>query len=231
MIHLKTRARERTCASQRRSVLSLPIFCTSLMLLSCVSQAYRTHPDLELRARHLYTIGLMPSDLRIYEVSGLRLVELRDDWSAAGTENVMNAVIGALKEKGYSIKPIKVDEEIEEEIEEIDALYRSVHKSIRLHTYGPQLFPEKSKDFQYSLGSIEKILQKSGTDSLLFVRGVDKVLNAREEAVVSVALADASGAILWYCAKVYKGDRGLRDAKTAAGFVEAILASFPELSG
>jgi hypothetical protein len=219
------------CASQRRSVLCLPIFCVSLMLLSCVSQAYRAHPDLELRARRLYIIGLMPTDLKMYEVSGFGLVELRDDWCAAGTENVMNAVIAALKEKGYSIKPIKGDEELEQEIEEINALYRSVHKSIQLHTYGPQLFPEKRRDFQYSLGSIEKILQKSGTDSLLFVQGVDKVLNGREEAVVSVALADASGAILWYCAKVYKGDRTLRDPKTAAGFVEGILTSFPELSG
>jgi hypothetical protein len=106
-----------------------------------------------------------------------------------------------------------------------------VNKSIQLHTYGPQLFPEKKKNFEYSLGSVERILQKSGTDSLMFVRGLDHVLKGKEEAFISVAFVDSSGTILWYCEKGIRDEGGLRDPESASKLVENVLASFPGVGG
>jgi hypothetical protein len=87
------------------------------------------------------------------------------------------------------------------------------------------------KNFVYSLGSVERILKNSGTDSLMFVRGLDHVLKGHEEAFISVAFVDSSGTILWYCEGGIRGEGGLRDPESASKLVENVLASFPGASG
>lgn len=202
-----------------------------MMVFSCAPTTYRAHPEFEIKARNFNTLGLMLCDIKVYEVSGLGLVELRDDWCATVRKNIRNALIKSLKEKHYNIKTLTIDEEMREEIEEIQALYMVVNKSIQLHTYGPQLFPEKEKHFDYSLGSVEKILQNSGTDSLLFVCGLDHVSSSQEAAFVSVAVVDSSGTIIWYSMKGIRGEHGLRNPESASELVHNILASFSEAGG
>ena len=207
------------------------ILCISMMLVGCAPPAYRAHPEFEIRAGNFSTMGLMPCDIKAYEVSGLGLVELRDDWCITSKKNVMNALIKGFKDKHYNIKTLTIDQEIEEEMDGIRALYRVVNKSIQLHAYGPQLFPEKGKNFEYSLGSVEEILRRSGADSLVFVSGLDHESRGGRAAFVSVTVADSSGAIVWYCVKGIQGERGLRDPEIALGLMQEILASFPEVGG
>ena len=215
----------------KKSLPFLSILCISMMLFGCAQPAYRAHPEFQTRARNINTLGLMPSYIKVYEVSGPGLIELRDDWCVISTKNVVNALIRDLKDKNYKIKTLISDREIEEEMEEIRALFGVVNKSIQLHTYGPQLFPEKEKSFKYSLGSVGKILQRSGADSLVLVSGLDHVSKGGGTAFVSVAFADSSGTIIWYCVKGIQGERGLRDPEIASGLMEDILASFPEVGG
>ena len=210
---------------------SLALFCISLAFFGCTTPAYRAHPEFEIRAGNLNTMGIMPCDIKAYEVSGLGLVELRDDWCVTSKKNVVNALIQGLKDKHYNTKALTIDQEIEEEMDRIQALYRVVNKSIQLHTYGPQLFPEKGKNFVYSLGPFEEVLQRSGANSLVFVSGLDHESRGGRVAFLSVAVADSSGAIVWYCVKGIEGERGLRDPEIASKLVNNILASFPEVGG
>ena len=216
---------------EHKSLPFLSILCISMMLFGCAQPAYRAHPEFEIRARNIKTLGLMPSDVKAYEVSGPGLIELRDDWCLISTKNVVNALIQGLKDKHYNIKTLTRGREIEEEMDEIRTLFRVVNKSIQLHTYGPQLFPEKEKRFKYSLGSVEKILKRSGADSLVFVNGLDHVSKGGGTAFVSVAFADSSGTIVWYCVKGIQGERGLRDPEIASGLMKDVLASFPQVGG
>ena len=221
----------RTSANEKKAWRLLSVICASVMLFSCASQAYRAHPEFGTRAKRLHIAGLMPCDVKIYEVTGHGVIELRDDWSATGKRNLVQALIMGFEKRGYQIETVSVDEGTEVEIGDIQALYRSVNKSIRLHAYGPQLFPEKKNNFQYSLGSIDGLLQKLGADSLIFVHGVDHVLPGREDGFVSVAVADASGTIMWYCVRGFRGESGLRDPNHAAEVMENIFRSYPEVSG
>ena len=214
-----------------KSLPFLSILCISMMFFGCAQPAYRAHPEFEIRATNINTLALMPSDVKAYEVSGLGLIELRDDWCVISTKNVVNALIQDLKDKNYNIKTLTSDREIEEEMDEIRTLFRVVNKSIQLHTYGPQLFPEKEKSFKYSLGSVEKFLKRSGADSLVFVNGLDHVSKGGGTAFVSVAFADSSGTIVWYCVKGIQGERGLRDPEIASGLMKDVLASFPQVGG
>lgn len=207
------------------------IVCTSMMLFGCASPAYRAHPEFRTKAGHLDLGGLMPCDMKFYEVTGYGVVESREDWSAIGRKNLIQALIMGFEKRGYHIKPVTGDEGTEAEIEEIQALYRSVNKSIRLHAYGPQLFPEKKKNFHYALGPIDGLLRKLGADSLIFVHAMDNVLPGGEDGFVSVAVADASGNILWYCVSGFRGENGLRDPKHAAEVMENIIRFYPEVNG
>ena len=63
-------------------------------------------------------------------------------------------------EPPLEIKPITLDKEIEEEMEEIYALYNAVSTRIILHTQGDNKFPEKVENFDYSIGFIENILKR-----------------------------------------------------------------------
>lgn len=209
----------------------LAAVCTSLMTFGCVSQAHRMHPEFTAMAERLHSAGLMPCEMRFYDATAYGVVERRDDWSATGRRNLVQALIMSFEKKGYHIEPVRKDKRTEAEIEEIQALYRSVNKSIRLHAYGPQLFPEKKRNFRYSVGPIPGLLRKLNADSLIFVQGVDHVWPGKEDGFVSVAVADASGTIVWYCVQGFRGGSGLRDPKRAAEVIENIIKCYPEASG
>jgi DNA-binding PadR family transcriptional regulator len=171
------------------------------------------------------------SDIRIYELSPGGVVELRDDWGVIGKHNLLNAILANLKDKHYRVKPLITDKGIEKEMEEIQALHKAVHRSIRLHTYGPQLFPEKLRNFDYSLGSIERILKNCEADSLIFVDARGHISTNKPRASVSLCVSDSSGTIVWYCLKGSLGEYDLRDPESATELVEDILSTFPKVSG
>jgi hypothetical protein len=236
---------------KKKYFLLLSCFCLLCTAFGCAAVApYRAHPEFELRTKNIKTSGLLSPDIRIYEFTAGGVRELRDDWCAMGKENVQGALIQCFREKPLEIKPIMVDKEIEEEMRDIYALYRAVSTSINIYTYGDFKFPEKMKNFDYSIGPIDKILQKHGTDALIFVYGFDEISTGGRKAlqaagiiagaltgvvvlprsgitVVNAAIVDPSGTILWYNAKGSQGGYDLRNPESATNFIRSILSDYP----
>jgi len=237
--------------SQKKSLGFLAILCLSLIAFGCAPKAYRAHPELEMRSKDINTPGLISPDVKIYELTAGGVRELRDDWCIKGEKNVMGAITECCREKEAEIKTLTIDEEIEEEMKDIQALYRAVSSSIQLHTYGPHVFPEKKENFEYSIGSVERILRKFRSDALIFVYGFDEESTTGRKALhaagiiagaftgvvvtpryaitsVSVALVEESGTILWYCVNTKPG-YDLRKPESASKLVKHILSDFPRL--
>lgn len=238
--------------SQKESLTFL-FFCLLFVVFGCAPPAYRAHPELEMRSNNITTPQLIPPDIKVYELTAGGVQELRDDWCSTGKENALKLLIEAFKEKQIEIKMIPIDKDIEEELEDIQALYRAVSISILLHTYNQNfLFPEKQKNFDYSIGPIDKILHKYNADSLIFVYGSDEISTGGRKALttagiiigaftgvvitpragitaLSVALVDPAGTILWYSIKGSQGEHDLRDYESTANLVKAILSDFPGL--
>jgi hypothetical protein len=63
---------------------------------------------------------------------------------------------------------------------------------------------------------------------MVFARGFDQISEGSRVTYISIALADSSGTILWYCVKGSRGDHDLRDPTSAAKLVDALLSGFPE---
>jgi hypothetical protein len=205
--------------------------CLLLITTGCATPSFEPHPRLKRRADQITRPGLFLSHVKIYQVSAGGVVELRDDWCATGKENLLGALVEGFRRKRCNAKPVFLGADLEGEIKEIKALYASIDRSIQLHIYGPQLFPEKASNSDYSLGPLEDLLKKAGVDSLAFVCAFEEVSETARRIIVSIGVADSSGTIVWYNIKGSDGGYDLRDAESAKELVQTILGSFPGVGG
>jgi hypothetical protein len=207
-------------------------------------------PELETKAKDLKTVVLLPPRIEICEVSAGGVKQKRDDWCEAGRENVKKALAESLREKGVHLKFMKVNRKNKKEIKEINALYRAVASSIYSHTFmyagNMNVFTHKIENFDYSIGSVEKLLRKQRADGLLIVYGADEVYSKGrktlaiirainpfsqsdqgEIAAVVIGLTDKSGSILWFRTMASSGRHDLRDPESTHTFVKSLVSEYP----
>lgn len=235
----------------RKTTFSLSLLFILTGAVSCATtpSPYRTHPDYNSRIKAVKKTVYPPPDVKVYELSAGGVHELRDDWCDMGRENLQREFEEVLDREKFNVKKVTVDEDIRDEMEDIQALYRAVSASILDHTYGSQRFPEKEKKFIYSVGPVEYILEKFNADALLFVYGIDEISTGGRKALtalgiiagaftgvyvaprygitaVSVALIDRTGEILWYSVKGSQGGYDLREPESCHRFVKDIASNF-----
>ena len=221
----------RNCKHLSPVSLLILILLVAFFTLSCSAPAYRVHPDFELRAKAISQPVLMPPDVKIFESLPGGMVVLRDDWSTIGRDNLQNAVVKGFAEKNCSVRLLDADNGMDEELAEIKSLYKVVNKSIRLQAYGP---PKKSTGppkFEYSIGSLERILPKLDADAVIFVSALEKISNRKSMAVINVAIADSSGTIIWYSIEGSRDRYGLIKFSDAAQMVNNLMLSYPKVGG
>jgi hypothetical protein len=218
--------RKRQERPEKLAVIAL--FCLLGAFAGCASRPYRINPDRAIRTEHLQVLALVPAEVSIYQASPGGLVRLQNMWSETGRHNLNRAILQGFAKRHYAIRLLRTEESLPSEMKQVLPLYRAVDKSIRLHTYGPQIFPDKVAHFDYSVGPLKELLEKLHCDTLLFARGYELVSEGPGKTYMSLALADASGAILWYGVKGSRGDHDLRDSASAAKLVEGLLSDFPE---
>jgi len=216
-----------------RNPLKKSLLYISIASLFCaagcsVPRPYRAHPEFDTRVKQIKNLALLPPVVQIYEVSPSGVAELRDDWSALGEKSLEKAFVEQMKEKRYVVRTLRAKDGLGKDVQQIQALYKQVDKSVQLHSYGPQVFPEKTTCFEYGLGSLEEVLSANGTDSMVFIMGFDQVSSRTPRTYISVAVADTSGTILWYAVKGSTGKQRLKDPSGSAMLVEDILSSFPK---
>ena len=202
-----------------------------LLVTGCALDAYRMHPEFCTTAGSIKAPVLVTPDVGMYELSPGGVVMLRDDWSKAGRKNLQNAILGDFKDKQYNVKLIEMDSQTAKEIEEVQALYRLVHKTMDQHTFGHHHNRSNNHRFDFSIGSLEAILQKLDADAMIFVTGYDQVFKSGHKALIDVAVADSSGNILYYSVKGTTKGKDLRDPVSTAALIHDLLSSFPRMEG
>ncbi|OPY80498.1 MAG: hypothetical protein A4E70_01725 [Syntrophus sp. PtaU1.Bin005] len=222
------------------------IFCQAC----APTKTFRTNPQFDNRIMAISKPGLLPVDAKVYELDAGGIQELQDEWSAEAGKYVQGSCTECLAQKQRKVEPVVVSKEIEEELEDIQALYRAVSASIILHTYTePNLFQEKVDHFDYTLGPIHDFLAKCNADALIFVYAQDSISTAGRQALmaagvvlgalagvvivpqggiaaISIAVVDSSGDILWF--NVKGGNQyDLRKPDDIKALMTALLADFP----
>jgi hypothetical protein len=205
--------------------------CLLFIATGCTLNTYRKHPEFNVRAGSLKEPVLISPDITMYELLPGGTAILRDDWSRIGSKNLQNAILRDFKDKRFSVKLVEMDMRIDNELTEIQSLYKLVHKTMDQHTFGRQRNVANSNDFNFSLGPLEPFLQKIGADSIIFVTGYDQVFFDGRKALIDLAIADASGTIVYYTVKGTTNGKDLRDPDSTKKFIHDLLSSFPRVEG
>jgi len=217
----------------------------------CAPVLQNNRAELNFRAQKLRNVVLLSPDTKIWELSAGGVREQRADWCTTGRINLEKAIIKNLGEIGISVKVLNVPADLENEADEIKTLYRAVITSMYTHAYywngrNPDFFPDRMKNFDYTVGSLDKLLKKQNADGLLLVHAEDEISSSGRKALLVVqvinplgtkggagktkaviALADRKGDILWDNFFVESGGYDLRDLDSATSFVKVLLDEFP----
>jgi hypothetical protein len=232
-----------------RSSWLLPL--TLLLATGCAPTLQSNHNDLIGRAKQLRNIAMLPPDTAISELSAGSVKEKRDDWSASGRSNVERAIIENLQGKQVNVKVLRLAPDQEHEVDEITTLHRAVIGSVYSHAYfwggqNPNFFPDRLKNFDYSVGPLDRLLKKQKFDGLLLVHARDEISSAGRKALrvvqainpfgaaeqsgittVEISLVDRKGDILWNTFFSESGGYDLRDFDSTRKFIKTLLEEFP----
>lgn len=219
-----------------------------ITLSGCVPALQTNEAALEKRAAGLTSIKMLSPEIKVYALSAGDVSELRDDWSEAGRKNAEKALLEGLKEKGVKVSVLKETPRTDAECEEVLALYKAVIDSVYAHTVAgnPDLFPDKLKNFDYTVGPLSKVLGRQNGTGLLIVYGSDEISSTGRKALrvvqavnpfappqlsgvtyIHIALVDGSGDLLWWRGFANSGGYDLREYESAKEFVSRLLEDFP----
>ena len=181
------------------------------IVAGCGPARFRVHPQLQEKVHSIKTVAIMPPSIKLYALSIGGNTQLMDE-PTAPAEQIVAATIEKKLERhaGVVFKPFPSPTAIlaassdlaaglKDELEDTQALFEAVSASVLLHTYGDgdpkEIFPEKLKNFDYSLGpEVQRLAKLADADALLFVSGVDHISTGGRKAVMSgVALLCTAG--------------------------------------
>lgn len=194
-------------------MLILPIMagCAPRMvdIVRSFAPTVRAHPQLHQRLASIKTVAVMPPGVAVYQLAVGRATRVMDEETTAAKRTVATAIEQELgRDAGVVFTPFPSSSAIldtnsdpaaarlKDEMEDTQALLEAVSASVLLHTYEPkvrdapdQTFPEKLKNFDYSLGpDVERLAQLANANALLFVSGVDHISTGGRKALMALAI-------------------------------------------
>jgi hypothetical protein len=233
----------------------LILFMASLMFLTACIPTMKmpnNYNEREARAAKLKTILLITPDITINSLSAGDVKEEMPEWSKAGRENVIKAVGVELEKNGRKLKVLDPKTTYHQTISDVKSLHMAVMQSIYDHAlYEPgnanvNVFPQRIEHFDYTLGSVQELLNAYGADGMLIVRGEDNISTTGRKALgvvqylnpfsqkqmggmtfLEATLTDSQGAVLWFLIKWNAGDYDLRDPEKVGKFVGDMFEAFP----
>ena len=223
----------------------------AVAMAGCAPTLQSNRAELDTRAQKLRNVVLLPPDTKICELSAGGVKEQRDDWCAVGRKNLEKAIIENMSRRGLNVKVFQVPTDLVNEVDEIKALYQAVKDSMYTHAYfwngrNPNFFPDRLKNFDYTVGSLDKLLKKQKADGLLLIHAEDEISSSGRKALrvvqainpfgtagrsgateIEIALTDRKGDILWDNFFYESGGYDLRELDSTRKFVKELLEEFP----
>jgi len=242
--------------------LSLATVSTLFLLLiaGCAAPKAGTHAALEQApARQLpKKVLLLPTDIRVHEISVGGVVEKVQAWSDEASQHVQEDLVERTRTTGMfelaALPDLSVDERAD--LDQHTALYEAVAGSAFLARNSPQgAWRERGQQFDYTLGpGLRDLADRTGLDAALVVIGTDHISSAGRKAAmvmgtVLAALAGVmiapqggiaflsagivdlrTGDLLWFDTE-QSGSVSLRDEQAVKNMLDKMFASYPGAPG
>jgi len=210
----------------RRSLLAL--LAIGLSLSGCTAAIERLHPQYTHYRHAMERMLVLVPEISIYEQlpDGSRLLD--PALSHAARRSAQQAIVRQLQNRHYSVLPLDSDSMVTRDIQGVISLFRSVNRSIQLHTIGPQLFPAKQAAFEYHLGTVADILKAHHADGLVLAIGHQTGSVQPSKNWLSIAVVEPEGRIIWYG---FQGDHerfNIQNDEGVSTLVASTMANFRE---
>lgn len=217
---------EKIDGKQRYTKKALGLLLSGILLAGCSFASERYHPDyLEYRKQIRRVLVLHP-EISIFQELADGSMAWQMDQSQDAQSAALKAVTQVLAQKDYMVLPAGPQPMHNAEIRSVRTLFRSVNRSIQLHTYGPQLYPSKVKRFEYEVGPVNGLLAQYRADALVLVVGHQTLSSQRPETWISIAVVEPGGKVIWYGMQGAKKNLDLQSATGALALVDETLQSF-----
>jgi hypothetical protein len=171
------------------------------LITGCVTMdvSYRANPSLQQKAKHIQTVTLLPSEVKVYQIDAGGVREEIEEWSSQARDNIIAAFESELPiQTGMVVKVVR-EESLPDKalLADCRALFNTVVSTILLHTYNPRnqpyIFEEKLNNFDYSLGNDLTRLAKEG-DALFLVSATDHIWTAGRRTLQAAGIVVGIGA-------------------------------------
>lgn len=188
-------------------------------------------------------VMVAPLDVELFEVSAGGVLAPRADWTEAAARHMGEALKHKVASLGVAAQFI--DERVADEQAELLRLHGAVASAISTHHMGPLKLPTKEDRLDWTFGDVLRPLREaSGARYGLFTWMRDSYATSERKAMmvglallgigvgggVQVGYASLvdleTGQVLWFN-QVISGVGDLRDEKSAASSVDALMAGFP----
>ena len=150
---------------------------------------------------------------------GSRLFQ--DIQSQEAQRNAQQSIVRQLEARHFRVQTADTRMMQSSELLAVTSLFRSVNRSIQLHTFGPQLYPAKLNAFEYHLGPVAEILKANRADGLVLALGHQTASAQPVKNWLSIAVVEPQGRIIWYG---LQGDHQKFNLQTSEGLT-ALVAS------
>ena len=227
----------------------------SMLSLFCLTACATTggipsnYDERAARAAGLQSVLLLTPDIKVNSLSAGDVKEEIPEWSEQARELVIKTVTEEMAARGRKLKVLDPKTRYRKTVNAVKDLHLAVMSSIYDHTiYEPgnmNVFPQRIEHFDYSVGSVEKLLKAYRVDGILIIRGEDNISTSGRKALgvvsalnpfsqgqmggmtfLEVTLTDARGDVLWFALKWNAGDYDLRDSEEATRFVRDTFDDF-----
>jgi hypothetical protein len=199
-----------------------------LFVSGCTYTSERLHPQFPSYRQSMDTMLVLVPEIVIFEQlpDGSRL--FRNIQSQDAQRQAQQSIVHQLQARHFIVQTADPQMMQSPELRSVTALFRSVNRSIQLHTYGPQPYPAKLSDFEYSLGPVTEILRVNRADGLVVALGHQTASAQPTKNWLSIAVVEPEGRIIWYG---LQGDHRKFNIQTTEGLTALVgttLANFWE---
>jgi hypothetical protein len=207
-----------------------PFFSIALALLlaGCSHSQDRYHPDYNAHRPAIARLLIMPPEIELFTtLPDGKLIRQAKPSEGAGLRT-QDAIADVLSAHRLDVRI--ADAQVLESERRIGmrALYRNVNHAIQLHAYGPQIFPQKSEQVDYGVGSVTGLLNIGKADALMLVMGQQKASGRNVRTWISAAVIEPSGKVIWYGARGSQSTDGQLSQQKFCDLVKRVIQPFVE---
>jgi len=204
----------------------LIVILIGLFLSGCTYSSERLHPQFPSYRQSMGTMLVLMPEIGIFEQmpDGSRLFQ--DIQSQEAQRKAQQSIVRELQNRHFTVQTASPRLMQSPELLSVTSLFRSVNRSIQLHTFGPQLFPAKLSAFEYDLGSVADMLKANRADGLVLALGHQTASDQPSKNWLSIAVVEPEGRIIWYS---LQGDHQKFNLQTSEGMTALVAATLAGL--